>query len=95
MYCPKCHKSYDDGNVFCVNCGTRLLEGEGDDRQSNPIERHSSRFKTPNSKSEVKVNPHSRPLSPPNDKMDILILQNKELIRQNNRIIELLEKLTR
>ena len=29
------------------------------------------------------------------NKMDILILQNKELIKQNNRIIELLEKLTR
>ena len=27
------------------------------------------------------------------NKLDILIIQNKELIKQNNRIIELLEKL--
>ena len=95
MYCPKCHKSYDDGNVFCVDCGTRLIEGNGNVRKSNPIERHSSRFKTSNNKSDVRVNSQIRKVPPSNDKMDILILQNKELIRQNNRIIELLEKLAR
>ena len=95
MYCPKCHKKYDDGNVFCVDCGTRLIEGNGDVRESNPIERHSSRFKTANNKNDVKVNSQARSHPSSNDKMDILILQNKELIKQNNRIIELLEKLAR
>lgn len=97
MYCPKCNSSFDDGNVYCVNCGTRLISGDEDVKKTNPIERHSSRFKTPIPESEPKVQPNSekRPVFQSNDKIDILILQNKELIRQNNRIIELLEKLVR
>lgn len=97
MYCPKCNKSYDDGNIYCVDCGTRLMSGDEDVKKTNPIERHSSRFKTPVSKteSEVQSNSQNRHVPLSNDKIDILILQNKELIRQNNRIIELLEKLNR
>ena len=97
MYCPKCHSSYDDGNVYCVDCGTRLISDDEDVKKTNPMERHSSRFKTPIPKNEPEVqsNSEKRQVFPSNDKMDILILQNKELIRQNNRIIELLEKLAR
>ena len=97
MYCPKCHKIYADDNVFCVDCGTRLVNAVKDVKPANPIERHSSRFKTQVNKSEAEVNenPQKRSVPSPQDKIDILVLQNKELIRQNNRIIELLEKLVR
>ncbi len=82
MYCPKCHSSYDDGNVYCVDCGTRLISDDEDVKKTNPMERHSSRFKTPIPKNEPEVQSNSEkmPVFKSNDKMDILILQNKELI---------------
>ena len=44
----------------------------------------------------VNQNPTKKPineLSTTDQKLDVLILQNKELIKQNKRIIELLERL--
>ena len=26
MYCPKCKKEFDNSNVFCTNCGSKLIE---------------------------------------------------------------------
>lgn len=97
MICPNCHKTYDDGNVFCVECGVRLAPENMESNIQNPMERHSSRFKFSKPKAEPEI-PSNKPrieLSPSDQKLDILIMQNKELIRQNNRIIELLEKLNR
>lgn len=97
MICPNCHKTYDDGNVFCVECGVRLLPESMKSNIQNPMERHSSRFKSskPKAEAEIPSNKPSIELSPSDQKLDILIMQNKELIRQNNRIIELLEKFNR
>lgn len=94
MICPKCHETYDDGSVYCVACGTRLVF-QDPKVKSSPMERHSSRFKSSKPGNEPKVNPQHKKNIPGDNKMDILIMQNKELIKQNNRIIELLEKLTR
>ena len=96
MICPKCHE-VDDGSVYCVSCGTRLVNKDSKVKPENPIERHSSRFKSSKPKEEPKstVNTQYRQVTSADNKLDILILQNKELIKQNNRIIELLEKLTR
>ena len=102
MFCPKCKEVYDDGSVFCVSCGTRLVSEEIKVSGEDPIKRHSSRFKTSKPKNEPKQeikkelddNPQLSSISKDN-KLDILIIQNKELIKQNNRIIELLEKLAR
>ena len=112
MKCPKCNKVYSEENVFCVDCGTRLVDDDSDLKQGNPIERFSTRVKTTKPKSEAK--PKSEPKNesksepksepkvevdseikeiPDENKLDILILQNRELIKQNNKIIELLEKL--
>lgn len=104
MFCPKCHEVYEDGSVFCVSCGTRLVSEEIKVSEGDPIKRHSSRFKTSKPKNEPKSEPkqemkeqtvsQSQLGNLSNDnKLDILIIQNKELIKQNNRIIELLEKL--
>ncbi|WP_407380965.1 hypothetical protein [Methanobrevibacter sp.] len=89
MICPNCHRIYEDGNVFCVECGVRLVpEGFG---SSNPMERHSSRFKS----SKPRNGDPPIELSSTDKKLDVLIMQNRELIRQNSRIIELLERLNR
>lgn len=96
MKCPNCNKVYSEDNVFCVDCGTRLIDEESDLKQGTPIERFSTRVKTSKPKEEPKPEVESEvneiKLNDEN-KMDILIFQNRELIRQNNRIIELLEKL--
>ena len=108
MICPKCKEVYEDGSVFCVSCGTRLVSEDFKVSEGDPIKRHSSRFKTSNPKNEPKDVPEMENKQEikketacqfqlsniSNDnKLDILIIQNKELIKQNNRIIELLEKL--
>ncbi len=95
MICPKCHEIYDDGSVYCVDCGTRLVKEKVKDAQGNPIERFSTRVKTSKPKNETDKKTKYEESSHHDNKIDILILQNKELIKQNNRIIELLEKLTR
>ena len=100
MKCPNCNKVYSEDNVFCVDCGTRLIDDETEIKQGTPIERFSTRVKT---SSKPKTDPQHKSEPQPNDipkfkevndddKLDILIIQNRELIRQNNRIIELLEK---
>ena len=107
MKCPNCNKVYSEENVFCVDCGTRLVDDDSELKQGNPIERFSTRVKTskpknePEPKSEPKSEPKGEPKVDPEireildeNKLDILILQNREMIKQNNRIIELLEKLT-
>ena len=97
MICPNCHKTYDNGNVYCVECGVRLVPESMKANVQNPMERHSSRFKSSKPKTEDEV-PSNKPcieLSSSDQKLDIMIMQNKELIRQNNRIIELLERLNR
>ncbi len=99
MICPNCHKTYEEGNVFCVDCGVRLIPEELHfNNRGNPMERHSSRFKSSKpAKREAESNinkPHIE-LSSTDRKLDVLIMQNKELIKQNNRIIELLEKINR
>ena len=39
MICPNCHKTYDDGNVFCVECGVRLVhENLGDNNVTNALQ---------------------------------------------------------
>ena len=101
MKCPKCNKVYSEDNVFCVNCGTRLINEENNLKPETPIERFSTRVKTskpkevPKSKEIPKSKGESefRRAVPEDNKLDILILQNRELIKQNNKIIELLEKL--
>lgn len=102
MKCPNCNKVYSEDNVFCVDCGTRLIDENSDLKQGTPIERFSTRVKTSKPKNEPKAEPKSEPKVevdteikeiPDDNKLDILILQNRELIRQNNKIIELLEKL--
>ena len=95
MFCPKCHEIYDDGSVYCVACGTRLVFQDPKIKQGSPMERHSSRFKSSKPDNENKVNSKYKKITSNDNKIDILILQNKELIKQNNRIIELLEMLTR
>ena len=100
MICPNCHKTYEEGNVFCVDCGVRLIPEElhFNNNRGNPMERHSSRFKSskhPKREAEANVNKPRIELSSTDRKLDVLIMQNKELIKQNNRIIELLEKLNR
>lgn len=95
MICPKCHETYDDGSVYCVDCGIRLVKEIAKDSQGTPIERFSTKVKTSKPKNETDEKIKYKETSPWDNKMDILILQNKELIKQNNRIIELLEKLTR
>ena len=107
MKCPNCNKVYSEENVFCVDCGTRLIDDDIELKEGNPIERFSTRVKTskpknePEPKSEPKSEPKGEPKVDPEireildeNKLDILILQNREMIKQNNRIIELLEKLT-
>ena len=102
MKCPNCNKVFSEDNVFCVDCGTRLIDDKTEIKQGNPIERFSTRVKTSKPKNEPKAEPKSEPKVevdteikeiPDDNKLDILILQNRELIRQNNKIIELLEKL--
>jgi len=108
MICPKCKEVYEDGSVFCVSCGTRLVSEDFKVSEGDPIKRHSSRFKTSKPKNEPKDVPemeNKQEIKKETDsqfqlsnisndnKLDILIIQNKELIKQNNRIIELLEKL--
>lgn len=96
MKCPNCNKMYSEDNVFCVDCGTRLIDEESGLKQGNPIERFSTRVKTSKPKEEPKpeVEYEVKEIKiDDEDKMDILIFQNRELIKQNNRIIELLEKL--
>lgn len=96
MFCPKCKKVYSDDNVYCVDCGTRLRKENPSRPQETPIKRFSNRVKT--SKPQVEENPQQNPrkireMSTADQKLDILILQNKELIEQNKKIIELLERL--
>lgn len=96
MFCPKCKKEYSDDNVYCVDCGTRLRKGNPSRHQETPIKRFSNRVKT--SKPQVEENNQQIPSKPremstTDQKLDILILQNKELIDQNKKIIELLERL--
>ena len=101
MKCPNCNKVYSEDNVFCVDCGTRLIDDETEIKQGTPIERFSTRVKTsskPKTDPQHKSEPHPNDIPKfkevnDDDKLDILIIQNRELIRQNNRIIELLEKL--
>ena len=95
MKCPKCNKVYSEDNVFCVNCGTRLIDEENNLKPGTPIERFSTRVKTskPKEVPKPKTDYEFKGTIPDDNKLDILILQNRELIKQNNKIIELLEKL--
>lgn len=99
MICPKCKRIYEDGNVYCVECGTRLRREKPSKNEETPIKRFSNRVKTSKPQMEeetVNQNPTKKPineLSTTDQKLDVLILQNKELIKQNKRIIELLERL--
>ena len=95
MICPKCHEVYDDGSVYCEDCGTRLIRENVQNKHETPIERFSTRVKTSKPKVEKNEKIEYEQSNLNDNKMDILILQNKELIKQNDRIIELLEKLTR
>lgn len=97
MICPNCKKVYGNDDVYCVTCGTRLVENIIPSDKGNPMERFSTRVKKskPKEDNPVKANPQYKEISSTDNKLDVLILQNKELIRQNNRIIELLEKLNR
>ena len=89
MICPSCKKVYNNDDVFCVECGTRLIN-----ENETPIERFSTRVKSSKNNNHVEKPKTKRNYIPPNDnKLDILIIQNKELIKQNKRIIELLEKI--
>ena len=54
MICPKCKEVYEDGSVFCVSCGTRLVSEDFKVSEGDPIKRHSSRFKTSKPKNEPK-----------------------------------------
>ena len=95
MKCPKCNKVYSEDNVFCVNCGTRLIDEENNLKPGTPIERFSTRVKTskPKEVPKPKTDSEFKGAIPEDNKLDILILQNRELIKQNNKIIELLERL--
>lgn len=97
MICPNCRKVYNNDDVYCVACGARLVDDVVSSNQGNPMKRFSTRVKKskPQEDTSVKVNPKFREMSSTDNKLDVLILQNKELIKQNNRIIELLEKLNR
>ena len=88
MICPSCKKIYCDDDVFCVDCGTRLVNDN-----ETPIERFSTRVKS--SKNNNKSVKKERYIPPNDNKMDVIIMQNKELIKQNKKIIELLEKIAR
>ena len=93
MYCPRCKKYYNDDNVFCVDCGTRLeVEKSGE----NPMERFSTRVKSSKPKTNDYKKDNSKKykeISNTDNKLDTIIFQNRELIKQNKRIIELLERL--
>ncbi len=95
MICPKCHEVYSQGSLYCENCGTRLVSEKNKNKQDTPIKRFSNKVKTSKPKMETNEKVQYKEVQMNDNKMDILILQNKELIKQNNRIIELLEKLTR
>ena len=99
MICPKCKKIYEDGNLYCVECGTRLRRERPSKNEETPIKRFSNRVKTSKPQideenvSEIPTKKAINELSTTDQKLDVLILQNKELINQNKRIIELLERL--
>ena len=82
MFCPECHKVYSNNNVFCVECGTKLVDNSGD-IQKSPIERLSSRVKNSSMDSNATADL----------KIDVLMKQNEEIIKQNKHIILLLERL--
>lgn len=97
MFCPNCGKFYTDDNVYCVECGSRLVVENVKNQQGTPIERFSTRVKTSkpqNREVKEKDNRKYREVTLTDNKLDTIILQNKQLIKQNNRIIDLLEKLT-
>ena len=89
MICPKCNKSYNDDDMYCIDCGVKLIEKEV--TKTKPMERFSNKVKT-SKPQDNGINDVLGVNSSLETKLDILIIQNKEMIRQNNRIIELLEK---
>ena len=96
MICPNCKKTYTEDNVFCVDCGTRLVYENNVKTKETPIERFSNRVKTSKPKTEEypnKPKDNRIELSNSDNKLDVIIQQNRELIKQNKRIIDLLEKL--
>ncbi len=93
MICPKCHRLYNDDDMYCIDCGLKLVRNDVADDNSNPVEKFSNKVKT--SKPQKTLLNNGVDLNNLlGTKLDILIIQNKELIRQDNRIIELLEKKT-
>ena len=64
MKCPNCNKVYSEDNVFCVDCGTRLIDDETKIKQGTPIERFSTRVKT---SSKPKTDPQHKSEPQPND----------------------------
>lgn len=96
MYCPKCKRTYNDDNIYCVECGTRLVKDRRSKPDETPIKRFSNRVKTSKPQADETITQNQakpRQMSSTDQKLDVLILQNKELIDQNKKIIELLEKL--
>ena len=97
MICPKCKKRYNNDDVYCVECGTRLVKERSSKNQETPIKRFSNRVKTSNPQkeeiSQSKPKKAVKEISTTDQKLDVIILQNKELINQNKKIIELLENL--
>ena len=96
MICPKCKRRYSEGNVYCVECGTRLRREKHSKNEETPIRRFSNRVKTSKPQADETITQNQakpRQMSSTDQKLDVLILQNKELIDQNKKIIELLEKL--
>lgn len=98
MICPKCKRRYSEGNVYCVECGTRLRREKHSKNEETPIRRFSNRVKT--TKPQIEESNNQAPpkrevkeLTTTDQKLDVLILQNKELIEQNKKIIGLLESL--
>lgn len=89
MICPSCKKVYSDDNVFCIECGTRLVNDN-----ETPIERFSTRVKSSKNNRPKRPKAHNQNIPSNDNKLDVLIIQNKQLIKQNKRIIELLEKIS-
>lgn len=98
MICPKCKRRYSEGNVYCVECGTRLRREKHSKNEETPIRRFSNRVKTSKPQIEQSNNQDFprravKELTTTDQKLDVLIMQNKELIEQNKKIIGLLESL--
>ena len=93
MICPKCHRLYNDDDMYCIDCGLRLIKNNAGNDKSNPVEKLSNKVKTSKPQKTL-LNNGTNLNNLLETKFDILIIQNKELIRQNNRIIEKKKKMS-